>query len=62
MLSDEDVKQINEWMSNKENFMKLSALEAAQINESYLRHIETIAPIIIKAMARDESAHFLFKL
>lgn len=62
MLRNEDVKQISEWMGNKENIEKLSALEIARMNEAYLCYIETIAPIIIKAMARDENARFLFKL
>lgn len=63
MVTQDELNTMNAWMSSKENMDKLTIEEQLVINASLMRHMNEIAPIIQKAMARDaESASFLFKL
>lgn len=63
MVTQDELNTMSAWMSSKENMDKLTIEEQLAFNASFMRHMNEIAPIIQKAMARDtESASFLFKL
>lgn len=61
-MRQEDLDQISKWMANPENLKKLEPIEAAQVNLYMIQYQEKIAPIIMRAMARDENAKFFFRL
>ena len=61
-MRQEDIDQINKWMEDPENLKKLTPLEIAQVNLHLLQYQEKIAPIIIRAMARDENTKFFLRL
>lgn len=61
-MRQEDLNQITEWMANPENLKKLEPIEAAQINLYMIQYQEKIAPIVMRAMARDENTKFFFRL
>ena len=61
-MRQEDLDQINKWMANPENLKKLEPIGAAQLNLFTIQYQEKIAPIIMRAMARDENAKFFFRL
>ena len=49
-------------MKYPENLKKLTPLEMAQVNLYFLQYQEKIAPIVMKAMARDSGTTFFFRL
>lgn len=62
-MTNEDFKQMSDWMAQPGNLeQKLTPLEQAQVNLYFQQYQEKIAPIIIRAMSRDDNAHFIFKL
>lgn len=61
-LRQEDLDQINEFMKDPENLKKLTPFEMAQVNYYFLQYQEKIAPIVMKAMARDSGTTFFFRL
>lgn len=61
-LRQEDIDQITEFMKNPENLKKLTPLELAQINLYFQQYQEKIAPIVMKAMTRDNGTTFFFRL
>lgn len=61
-MRQEDLNQINEWMADPENLKKLEPIEAAMVNLYMVQYQEKIAPIIMRAMARDENVKFFFRL
>lgn len=61
-MTQKDMEQIDAWMSDPENIRKLTPLEAAQVNLYFQEYKQKIAPIVIRAMSRDDEATFLFKL
>lgn len=61
-MTQSDLDQINEWMGNPENMKKLTPLELAKVNLCLQQYMEAIAPIIMRAMNRDDKTTFLFKL
>ena len=61
-MTPDDFKQMNEWMAKPGNMNKLTPLELAYVNLYLQQYQEKIAPIIIRAMSRDDGTKFLFKL
>lgn len=61
-MTQEEMNQINEWVSDTENHKKFSLLDAAKLNLYMQEYMEKAAPIIKAAMVKDEKATFLFKL
>lgn len=57
-MRQEDLDQISNWMANPENIKKLEPIEAAQVNLYMIQYQEKIAPIIMRAMARDDKILF----
>lgn len=62
MLSQYEIDQINEWMKEPGNLMKLSPMENCIIQQEFLKYMENIAPIIERAMVRDSNTKFLLRM
>ena len=61
-MTENDYKQIDDWLAKPENLKKLTPLEFAQINLHLQQYRENVAPIVIRAMSREKESTFLFKL
>lgn len=61
-LGQEDLDQINEFMKDPKNLTKLMPIELSQINLYFLQYQEKIAPIVMRAMARESGKTFFFRL